>query len=70
MNKFSSPFMAKSPLPKKKLEEKVEMARRAAFIRSKSESEDYEESKEEKRAQRKYKRLSERLDRKRKKEQK
>ena len=70
MNKFSSPFMAKSPLPKKKMEEKVAMARRAAVIRSKSESEDYEESKEEKRAQRKYKRLSERLDRKRKKEQK
>ena len=52
--------MAKSPLPKKKLEEKVETARRAAYIKSNSPSEEYEESKEEKRAQRKYKRLSKR----------
>ena len=69
MNKFSSPFMAKSPLPKKKLEEKVETARRAAYIKSNSPSEEYEESKEEKRAQKKYKRLRKRLDRKQKKEQ-
>ena len=49
MNKFSAPFMQKSPVDEKKkiekLKEKVEMARRAAFIRSKSESEDHEERK-------------------------
>ena len=58
--------MAKSPLSKKTLEEKVEEARRAAFIRSKSDSEDYEESSEEKKAQRRYKRLRKRLDKKQK----
>jgi hypothetical protein len=71
MNKFSAPFMQKSPVDEKKkiekLKEKVEMARRAAFIRSKSESEDHEESPEEKIAQKKYKRLRKKLD---KKEQK
>ena len=70
MNKFSTPFMAKSPLPNKKLEEKVETARREAFIHSNSPSEEYEESKEEKSAQRRYKRLSKRLDRKQKRKQK
>jgi len=63
--------MQKSPVDEKKkiekLKEKVEMARRAAFIRSKSESEDHEESPEEKTAQKKYKRLRKKLD---KKEQK
>ena len=69
MNKFSTPFMAKSPLSKKKLEEKVEEARRAAYIKGTPEytGDEYEESKEEKRAQRRYKRLRKRLD---KKEQK
>jgi len=63
--------MAKSPVDEKKklekLKEKVEAARKAAFIRSKSESEEYEESPEEIKAQRKYDRLRKRLD---KKEQK
>ena len=71
MNKFSAPFMQKSTVDEKKkikkLKEKVEMARRAAFIKSKSESEDYEESTEEKIAQKKYKRVRKKLD---KKEQK
>jgi|11BtaG_2_1085332.scaffolds.fasta_scaffold204951_1 hypothetical protein len=61
----SSPFNQNKK--NKKLKEKVETARRAAFIRSKSESEEYEESPEEKKAQRKYNRLRKRLD---KKEQK
>jgi len=51
----------------KKLKEKVDTARRAAFIRSNSSSEDYDPSREEKKAQRKYDRLIKRLD---KKEQK
>jgi len=64
MNKFSAPFMAKSPLFKKTLEEKIEETKKAAFIRSKSDSEDYEESPEERRAQRKLARLEKRKKRK------
>ena len=71
-SKFSSPFMAKSPLLEdkkkksraealakaaKETQEEAETAKRAAFIRSKSDSEDYEESPDEKKAQRKYKKL-------------
>jgi hypothetical protein len=58
------PKVKTTPEPNKKLKEKVETARRAAFIRSKSEYEEYEESPEEIRAQRKYDRLKKRLDRK------
>ncbi len=64
MNKFSAPFMAKSPLFKKTLEEKIEETRKKAFIRSNSPSEQYEESKEEKRAQKKLARLEKRKKRK------
>jgi hypothetical protein len=63
-SKFASPFMAKSPLTKKKLEEKIEETRKKAFIRSNSPSEEYEKSKEEKRAQRKLARLEKRKKRK------
>jgi hypothetical protein len=73
-SKFASPFMQKSPVEEKnkleKLRKEVEMARRAAFIRSKSDSEDYEESPEENKAKRIYKRLRKKLDRKENKEQK
>ena len=56
--------MAKSPLPKKKLEEKIKETEKKAFIRSNSPSEEYEESKEERRAQKKLKRLKRRQKRK------
>ena len=70
MNRFSSPFMEKDPVKEKKrlkkLREKVEVARRAAFIKGTPEytDDEYEESKGEKRAQRRYKRLRKRLDKK------
>ncbi len=64
MNKFSTPFMAKSPLPKKTLDQKIEETRKKAFISSNSDSEEYEESPEERRAQRKLARLEKRKKRK------
>ena len=70
MNKFSTPFMAKSPLPKKTLEEKIKETKKAAFIRSKSDYADYEESPEERKAQKKLARLEKRLDRKQKRKEK
>jgi len=48
---------------KKKLEAKIEKTQKEAFVRSKSESEQYEESRKERRAQKKLKRLNKRLDR-------
>ena len=59
--------MAKSPLPKKTLDEKIEETRKEAFIRSNSPSEDYYPSPEEKRAQRKLDRLEKRKKRKERK---
>ena len=67
MNKFSAPFMQKSPLPKKTLDEKIEETRKEAFIRSNSTSEGYYPSPEEKRAQRKLARLEKRKKRKERK---
>ena len=66
MNKFSSPFMAKSPLPKKTLEEKIEETRKKAYMKGSPDytDEEHEESKEEKRAQRKLARLEKRKKRK------
>ena len=66
MNKFSSPFMAKSPLPKKTLEEKIEETRKKAYMKGSPDytDEEYEESPEERRAQRKLARLEKRKKRK------
>lgn len=58
--------MAKNPVDEKKrikkLREKIKETKKAAFIKSKSDSEDYEESPEEKRAQDKLNRLEKRLE--------
>jgi|TARA_Y100000033_G_C2746481_1_gene111362 hypothetical protein len=66
MDKFSAPFMAKSPVDEKKrlekLREKVEMARRKAFIKSKSKSEEFEGVEENLKDQEKYKKLKAKLD--------
>ncbi len=65
MNKFSSPFMAKSPVDEKKklekLRKEIKETEKKAFIRSNSPSEEYEESPEEIRAQKKLKRLKRKL---------
>ena len=65
MNKFSSPFMAKSPVDEKKklekLRKEIKETEKKAFIRSNSPSEEYEESPEEIRAQKKLKRLKSKL---------
>ncbi len=68
MNKFSAPFMAKSPVDEKKklkkLREEIKETRKAAYMRGTPDytNEEYEESPEEKRAQRKLKRLEGKLD--------
>jgi hypothetical protein len=65
MNKFSAPFMQKSPVDEKKkiqkLKEKISETEKKAFIRSNYPSEGYETSLEEIRAQKKLKRLNKRL---------
>jgi hypothetical protein len=67
MNKFSSPFMAKSPVDEKnrlkKLREEIKETEKAAYMRGTPDytNEEYEESPEEKAAQRKLKRLKKRL---------
>lgn len=69
MNKFSSPFMAKSPVDEKKrlkkLREEIKETEKAAYMTGSPDYtyEEYEESPEEKRAQRKLKRLNRKLDR-------
>lgn len=68
MNKFSSPFMAKSPVDEKKrlkkLREEIKETEKAAYMRGTPDytDEKYEESPEEKRAQRKLARLNKKLD--------
>ena len=66
MNKFSTPFMAKSPLPKKTLDQKIEETRKKAYMKGSPDytDEEYEASPEERRAQRKLARLEKRKKRK------